>query len=473
MGTLRMAIVQNEDYSLSVRAQTTGLIEWVSSRLERLATRFTMASARRGSIVALTLCGLAVFWLPAAATGDTESPRELGKLRLQQVNQSVKKCLAALNAVGPNRKVDRILQRIANKRGHGDAGKDRFVTSDTLAELENATGGSIGLNEAELETCFGAFDMQVGLAARTATASATHASATQQNDQPPCGDGFSLCVGTTGSEICCNDQDSFCSQTCSGRGSCAPWCEEKWCFPAGATVRLEDGSVKAMRELALGDRVQVVKPDGSLGYEAIYLMTHKDPGTAGRYLKIALASGQTLSLSPRHFIPTAADTDSQWGSHVLKGADELKIGDVVWYQSGTGTMLPSKVTAMTASTEAGVFNPMTASGTIVVDGVVASAHSDWFLDGIASAEVQGRVYQAMFAPVRGLYRVIGPEWMQTVTERWGVVDFVREWTSPRLLPWVLLIVLVGVSGGAWAWRAKRRTERGVVSSALIQAHPAS
>lgn len=45
----------------------------------------------------------------------------------------------------------------------------------------------------------------------------------------------------------------------------------------------------------------------------------------------------------------------------------------------------------------GVFNPYTLSGTIVVDDVVASAHSDWLLDDICPEKYVGSlpaIYQA-------------------------------------------------------------------------------
>ena len=38
----------------------------------------------------------------------------------------------------------------------------------------------------------------------------------------------------------------------------------------------EDGSTKRMTDLRIGDRVAVVRPDGSRGFDDIYLFTHKD-----------------------------------------------------------------------------------------------------------------------------------------------------------------------------------------------------
>jgi hypothetical protein len=105
---------------------------------------------------------------------------------------------------------------------------------------------------------------------------------------------------------------------------------------------------------------------------------------------LTLASGRALTLSPRHFIPVAAGADDAWDARVAKGADEVRVGDFVW-------------------SAAGAYNPLTLNGTIVVDGVVASAHSDWFLDGVVPADTPARVYQAILAPVRVAYRAMGPD----------------------------------------------------------------
>ena len=57
----------------------------------------------------------------------------------------------------------------------------------------------------------------------------------------------------------------------------------------------------------------------------------------------------------------------------------------------------------------GVFNPDTLTGTFV-DGVVASAHTDWLLDDCCPRRCAGwlpAVYQALFLPDRLLYRGLG------------------------------------------------------------------
>jgi MYXO-CTERM domain-containing protein len=224
-------------------------------------------------------------------------------------------------------------------------------------------------------------------------------------------------------------------------------------------VWLQDGSQKAIRDVRLGDRIMVARADGSLGYEEVYLNTHRDAVSSTPYVELALASGRSLTLSPRHFIPVAAGPTSTWAEHIAKGANEIAVGDIVWSRADAGRMVPDEVAAVRTTVAVGAYNPLTMNGTIVVDGVVASAHSDWFLDGIVSADAQAKVYQAILAPVRLAYRALGPARMETITEDWGVVDFVREATTPNgrspRSGWVWPgVVLLAALGAALLWRRR-------------------
>lgn len=51
-------------------------------------------------------------------------------------------------------------------------------------------------------------------------------------------------------------------------------------------------------------------------------------------------------------------------------------------------------------TKQGLFNPYTLGGDIVVNGALASAHSSWFLDGVAPASMTRHlpaIYQVVSA----------------------------------------------------------------------------
>jgi hypothetical protein len=357
---------------------------------------------------------------------------------------SLGKCLRALDRAGPNGAGVAILERVES--GIAD---DTFTSAGTLARLEGAAG-DLPLAARDLETCVDAF----------------HANAALEPDF----DTYVLSVGTPGAAVAaqtCRAGETACTSTTRTGSSftecCAPGqtcerflgtvgvsgtCKTPACFPATAKVRLEDGSEKAMADVRLGDRVLVARADGRLGHEEVYLNIHKDAAAAAPYVELALASGRTLTLSPRHFIPTAGAAGEAFAAHVVKAADEVRVGDLVWSR-GDGGLASDAVVGARTKVAVGAFNPLTLGGTIVVDGVVASAHSDWFLDGIVSADAQADVYQAILAPARLAYRALGAERMQAVTEEWGVVDAVREATVPGGRGWVgaglLALSAVGVA----------------------------
>jgi desert hedgehog protein len=357
----------------------------------------------------------------------------------RRIAASLDRCLQALQQVGPDPDGVAILQRLSRRPAD-----PTFTSTETLARLERAVG-DLALTPRDLETCADAFHANV-LGPTLVGDSA-----------PPCPSGQVGCNTAPGVTTCCPPGDTCVN--CVNPRVCPQYCNNPSCFPAAATVRLEDGSQKVMRDVRLGDRIMVARADGSLGYEEVYLNTHKDSVSATPYVELALASGRSLMLSPRHFIPVAAGPASAWTDHVAKGANEIAVGDIVWSRADDGRMVPDEVAAVRTTVAVGAYNPLTMNGTIVVDGVVASAHSDWFLDGIVSADAQTKVYQAVLAPVRIAYRALGPARIETITEEWGVVDLVREATAPagrsQGAGWIWPgVVLLAALGAAFLWRRR-------------------
>ncbi|KAK9804417.1 hypothetical protein WJX72_011696 [[Myrmecia] bisecta] len=82
--------------------------------------------------------------------------------------------------------------------------------------------------------------------------------------------------------------------------------------------------------------------------------------------------------------------------------DQLRIGDAIL------------VTGVRTAVAMGLFNPFTTGGHLVVDGVLVSAHSAWFMDhafkwlGVSASHLPA-VYQAVMAPARALYHLLGDQ----------------------------------------------------------------
>jgi hypothetical protein len=239
------------------------------------------------------------------------------------------------------------------------------------------------------------------------------------------------CAGDTGGDaaclVCCYPCESNCQQTFAGCYSvCNCYTRDLDCFPADAQVALEGGGAKAMAELAIGDRVLAADAAGRLFFDDVAFFGHREPAASAPFVAVTTESGAVLRLSPGHFLPAVADAACAaagagadlWAARELLPARAVTTAHRVWVAGVGGKALRlEKVARVALAEHAGLFNPYTLSGSIVVDGVAASCHSSWIMDA-AFAALGVSIpagYQALFAPLRALYRAVGPaaaEWLQ-------------------------------------------------------------
>merc|ERR1719197_2255913 len=145
-----------------------------------------------------------------------------------------------------------------------------------------------------------------------------------------------------------------------------------------------------MEQLQVGDCVVAKQLDGSVQpCDRIYMFGHAEANSFGLFQQLQLSSGRSLLLSQRHFIPTRLQMDSEFQNKYSK---DVQPGEWAMEEDGI-----SQVISNIAVIKQGLYNPYTKSGLITVDGVVASAHSDWFLDDLIPASMVGylpTIYQA-------------------------------------------------------------------------------
>lgn len=201
------------------------------------------------------------------------------------------------------------------------------------------------------------------------------------------------------------------------------------CFPAAATLAVYgvgapsggDGGTAAPRAVAmadvrLGDTVAGAAAGG--GPEPLVLFSHRSPGGVHPFVALATAAGPVLTATAGHLVPVWSAAAPPTG--VLTPVADVRLGDclgvaaswpaaaeravcvdaagVVCGERGAAaaaaangsTATPplaacagldaggqrlSPVVAVTRRTAAGLYAPHTPSGTLVVDGVVASAYT--------------------------------------------------------------------------------------------------
>lgn len=346
--------------------------------------------------------------------------RELASIDRTAVNDAQRaaldKCLQALSS-SAGEKIDGALERVAS-----DIKGKTFDPKEAHEYLAAAAGGSLPVTPEDIGMCV----RLRGKGLATARTAGGKAELGKDKADPgaagAAADDCQSCYCDVGPIECCGSEVCACS--CEDEsGVCEPYCESS-CFPGTAMVLTASGTEVAMRDLKIGDRVAVMRDDGTIGFDEVYLFTHKDEAVVAECVELRLASGRRLLATARHFVPVSGPA-APWSEARLVAVEDVAVGHWVWARGADGEPALSAVVAVERRRTRGLFNPLTWSGTIIVDGVVASAHSDWFLDGVVSVHTQGAVYQAVFAPVRGLYRVLGPGLVKKIAEDLGIVDAVR------------------------------------------------
>lgn len=157
--------------------------------------------------------------------------------------------------------------------------------------------------------------------------------------------------------------------------------DEPVCFPGRATVELEDGTLKAMSAVTVGDRVRVSKSE----FSEVFMFTHKMAGVRNKFVNIHLRDVQPLTLTHGHYL---------YVNGKLAAARTAIAGDSVELASGETAFVERVSVVM----EEGLYNPQTVHGDIIVNGVRASTYT---------TIVEPRCAHAMLSPLRAVFNALG------------------------------------------------------------------
>ena len=134
------------------------------------------------------------------------------------------------------------------------------------------------------------------------------------------------------------------------------------CFSLESTVIVRDQGAISIRDLRIGD---MVLSDEHSTWSRFYSKGHYNEKTKTEFVQISTeVTEKPLELTPGHMVFKAS-------SKLPVPAFSIQVGNVVKTANG-----PSMVTGVKKILRIGLSNPLTLSGSIVVDGVVASTHSE-------------------------------------------------------------------------------------------------
>lgn len=197
-----------------------------------------------------------------------------------------------------------------------------------------------------------------------------------------CSPGSTCCQNDAGALYCCAATNVCHANVCIATVPI--------CFPGEAKAIVRGQGATEMRDLKVGERVLIQKPSGSLDFEPILAFLHvapTEPGRLDKYLTVMHSEGQVRA-SPNHVLFHADGRDTS--------AAKLAVGDELLTSEGRAAQV---LEILESEGNSGMYAPLTASGTIIVDGVVASNYA---LPSLSSW-IPHRAMHAAFFPVRVYY----------------------------------------------------------------------
>jgi hypothetical protein len=147
-----------------------------------------------------------------------------------------------------------------------------------------------------------------------------------------------------------------------------------------------------MKDLAVGDVVRVVTPDGRVQWSNTCGWLHREPEQMGKYLRLTTSRRQ-LYISACHLVAVVKN-----GTVSYVQAGEVEVGTPLLecdLESATPGVWANAVTSIEMMQCQGIYAPLTEAGTVVVDGVAASCYA---------ATHSHKAAHAAMKPMRAMYR---------------------------------------------------------------------
>ena len=203
--------------------------------------------------------------------------------------------------------------------------------------------------------------------------------------------------------------------------------------------------------------MQTVNEAGKVTFEDVHLFGHKDGLKVTEFVGLITANQVKLLLTPDHFVPIVSQSLSpscydspRLSCAVTVPASWVKVGDIAFVVADN-EMTPKIVTEATSEYLLGRYNPYTLGGKIVVDGVLASAHSAWFLDSITPVGLKKhlpKIYQAILTPVRLAYFLLPQSTREADTAAHSLkIDGWNDMSAFEILSHAIKHIAIGVHSG--------------------------
>jgi len=148
------------------------------------------------------------------------------------------------------------------------------------------------------------------------------------------------------------------------------------CFSGNMKVVVQGKGEVAMEALQVGDYVKIGNGED---YERIYAFGHRDPQRFTEFVQLHTKTGTPLEMTGEHLVFVDGKTNPV-------RADSIQVGDRLLAKNSDAVV--KKITLVTRN---GLYNPLTSSGTIQVNGIAASGYIAFQEENNEYAEFQGGI----------------------------------------------------------------------------------
>jgi len=149
--------------------------------------------------------------------------------------------------------------------------------------------------------------------------------------------------------------------------------KKKGCFHGDDTVQTKEHGVIPMSKLAELRNTHVLtrNDDGQLEYSPVRYWLHSQPTINAKFLTLRTQSGHRLSITDDHLI---YETDCRGGAGDAIYAKNVRVGRCL-YVNENGRLMESAVVEKGQTRMSGIYSPITTTGSIVVNDVLASCYN--------------------------------------------------------------------------------------------------
>eukprot|EP00929_Paragymnodinium_shiwhaense_P061430 TRINITY_DN3067_c1_g3_i1.p1 TRINITY_DN3067_c1_g3~~TRINITY_DN3067_c1_g3_i1.p1 ORF type:complete len:419 (-),score=88.23 TRINITY_DN3067_c1_g3_i1:252-1508(-) len=184
-----------------------------------------------------------------------------------------------------------------------------------------------------------------------------------------CGEKDVCCRNDDSNPYCCASGNQCVNNVCVASGG--------QCFPGQSTIQTRDADSSPLALARIGDEVLVPDDLGNLKYEPIMHFLHQVESQTTEYVTVVHEYGE-LRASGSHiaFVTDAMGQRKDVAMSQLSPGDRVQVAGIDGSISNDLELVSSRVLALRRSRDAsGMYAPLSASGQVIVDGVVASCYA--------------------------------------------------------------------------------------------------